>query len=315
MKTMKAKRTRQNGNVMPDDVIIAELSQTSGIIVNRMRKLFTALDPASFTRLARRIEKSKNTELTGQFIYYLTLFRYENTVRQNIRDADFPLSILEYLIISVYTHAVCHGMDERRLLTSLLQLLDGDILVALIRDSKYISSDPALYAFLASFLSRQYIDELFNSHSDLQGFLAGLASLPRQTQMDIFSRNTELYGYVSLFLPVYGFENVIKNETNEESITLNESDTAVKVAAEVYSLYDVENDSRTDLHLRDRNRFAHIVKCAKESGSAIAFLDELMSRGAIIDSLERSLLEEILYNPILKPVLLKYVAVRTDNYN
>lgn len=292
--------------------LLLEFIGGNGLNINRLRKLYKKMSPESFRKLVSKIEILKDAELTGQFIYYLTLFREEEEVQKNIRKAEIPLSILEYFIIAVYTHASFIEKDEYLLLDNLIHLFEQHDIVRLITESTYIYRDPALYGFLSTVLERKYIDELFNTHPDIREYLHGLTSLPDKKQREFYKRNVELYGYVTLFCPVYG----LVYASMHESVTgeLGIKDHVGSIVSEIFAQFNVQQDKTLRLHERDRNRLSFIVTKVKESGRGTILLDDLASQGVIIDDLEKSLIEEIMYNPVFKPVLTEYIARQTDNY-
>lgn len=288
-------------------LLLDELEHGRGLEINKLRQLYLGLDSDAFLDLIEKIDQKQDKELTGQFIYFLTLFREEPHIQHLLEQTKIPLNIIEYLIISFFVRAFFEHKEEFDVLNRLLGIFDQDVYVDLLMNSEIIQKDRMLKYHIVSLLDRKHLDIFFNSHPDILNVLKGLLSLPEKYKNDLFEKNIHFYGYVNMFLKILG-EGSLLDEFNKGQgagiVPLIKD-----LIMEIDGAYNVELEKGMHLGNRNRRRIAHIVKIIKKYGYNDLIISKMRAEGVIIDKEEESLINEILHNPLFKNVLKRYTEL------
>ena len=273
----------------------------SGIHIRAALDFMARTDEITFARIVRRLWEFADAEQRQTLVYYLVLFRGEPHVRALL--TQLPAALADALVGEAFSRTERGG--ENAILEEILGLLPQETLFDLaLRNDAERREEIVLNILLK--MDVKHLDRFFEDTGRVSRFITGICAMPQDMIKSFFFRNPKLHGYyVFLFHAIDS--SSIANADELCMIDLSEVEAAQQLTNSLRIGFDLERELALPLPQRDKERFARIVKSIRRFTDVRRVLDSLVDEG-VIDGGERSLIGEILVNPLFRDVLEKYSA-------
>lgn len=284
--------------------------EKNGLHVNEVLKKFQLLDDDTFKELIDYFvnEVSAADKLT--FIYYIVLFRNDTILLPFLERRELPLEFYESLLLSVMAKA-CLDSDEDAAIDEILNTLPQKKLLQLVTGTKMIAADKPLVLYILSKMDIPQLELFFQDSERTKDFITGLDTLPEEMVRNVFYKSPSLHGYYIMLADVIegADSRQIKNYN-----TIDSSEMAVvnKIVIEITNKYDLPSELKLPLAQRNKERFAYIVREVHRLEKVTLAMESLCSEG-VIDIEEKSLITEIIGNPLFRDVLEKYTIAKQSD--
>ena len=288
--------------VIPPSAVHPVSAFGSGIHIHAALDFMRKTDAATFVRIIRRMWQFADLNERRSLVYSLVLFRGEAHVKRLLSGTGLPADFTDAIV----HEAASRGFSdeyENEALEEILGFLSQDSLYDLaIREHEAGKNRTVLYILLR--MDVKHLDRYFEDPSRVRIFITSVCAIPERLIKSFFFKNPKLHGYyVFLFNTVDS--SSIRNAAELYAIDLSEVEAVKKIAIGLSLRFDLENEMSLPLARRDKDRFAHIVNSIRHFKDIPRVLESLIDEN-VIDSDEKSLIEEILGNPLFRDVLEKY---------
>lgn len=285
------------------DELLAFFNVSSGIELSLIKQKLVDLDQKTFQSLLDYLLKRGDELLALQLIYYFTLFRDDEAIADLFRTNRMPLQFIEYMIVTLLSRD--HEETDQLVLDTLMLSLSQENYLDLLLNSKLINQDANLLFYLLTKLDCKHIDQYFNTVVNLDNVLKKLLVLDKSIIRYIFINNTDLYGFLTLFIEVSQDEEIkmIKTELYDK---IEEIQQTKLMIMNVSSRFNIEEERNLALSDRNKERFAYIIRQVQNHENHLELLSAMTREGVIIDDTEEGLILEIINNPLFSNILRKY---------
>ncbi|HRX16352.1 MAG TPA: hypothetical protein P5123_08565 [Spirochaetota bacterium] len=291
--------------------VIYLLTEKKGIPINEMKTTLSRLTPEEFNTIVITLLDKDGSELFELFNYYLILFKDIDKIKELLGSPLISIDVLEKILLISYTRAKIQGIEEDQALDNILIFINQSRYLELLLHSDIISKDRMLSYYLLTKLDRQGIDTFFNSNPSIKDFLNGFIRLPDRTIKAILLRNPDLFGYISLFLKTMENEKA-ESFVKQFRVEIEEMEATKRIVLDLSERFNIHNEKKLPLSERNKERLSEIIRKVKSMNNIFNTVYTLEHEGVIIDSVERTLIMEIMQNPVFKDILEKFSARQTE---
>ncbi|MBN2434510.1 MAG: hypothetical protein JXK07_04505 [Spirochaetes bacterium] len=291
--------------------VIYLLTEKKGIPINEMKTALSRLTPEEFNTIVITLLDKDGSELFELFNYYLILFKDIDKIKELLGSPLISIDVLEKILLISYTRAKIQGIEEDQALDNILIFINQSRYLELLLHSDIISRDRMLSYYLLTKLDRQGIDTFFNSNPSIKNFLKGFIRLPDRTIKTILLRNPDLFGYISLFLKTMENEKA-ESFIKQFRVEIEEMEATKRIVLDLSERFNIHNEKKLPLSERNKERLSEIIRKVKSMNNIFNTVYTLEHEGVIIDSVERTLIMEIMQNPVFKDILEKFSARQTE---
>lgn len=291
--------------------VIYLLTEKKGIPINEMKTTLSRLTPEEFNTIVITLLDKDGSELFELFNYYLILFKDIDKIKELLGSPLISIDVLEKILLISYTRAKIQGIEEDQALDNILIFINQSRYLELLLHSDIISKDRMLSYYLLTKLDRQGIDTFFNSNPSIRDFLNGFIRLPDRTIKAILLRNPDLFGYISLFLKTMENEKA-ESFVKQFRVEIEEMEATKRIVLDLSERFNIHNEKKLPLSERNKERLSEIIRKVKSMNNIFNTVYTLEHEGVIIDSVERTLIMEIMQNPVFKDILEKFSARQTE---
>jgi hypothetical protein len=304
----------------PDSILVSEYEKfsllcrlTSGceiVRISSVRDFLKSIDKTMFRKFVRTLCWERSYSRRELLAYYFVLFRDDPSIRDLLRNSDFPLQFLEQVIVYPLVHARPFGSDVETVFDEMLEIVSPQSLYELATGSLRLSSINAFMYYFLSRMDNRSVDRYFEDPARVRRFIEGVCRMPEEMISSFFIRNPKLHEYYVFYINSVDM-SMFPEAKSVCRIDVSEIEQVKIVAEKVNERFPLRTELGLPLPKRNKKRFEYVLSGIRslknKAGALIRLRDE-----RIIDENERKLLEEILENPMFGNVLLKYSSLQND---
>jgi hypothetical protein len=230
--------------------------------------------------------------------YYLSLFRDVECIKKQFIKDEFPISVLEDVFFRIFKDAADRNADiSSAEFDRVFFINDDNLYYQVLLNNQGKDERREFYYLLFSRLSKKYLDTFFGKYSDLQTFIEGFITLPEEDLKKIFTANSDLFGYLSMFLQCFSHPGAERFVSFFEN-SISEYGDSKKFVDIIYQNHNLEKEGALPFDQRNIERIKSIARyLITNKVQKDALVKHLNDEGALIDDFECSLINAVIDDP------------------
>jgi len=276
----------------------------------KLHELFCSMDQREFLETIETVMSSTDRSSFTMLLYFIIIFRDIDIIKKTLNDPATSIEILEKLVMFAMGHCHLRGYTTERILDDILGFVSEEKLLDLILNSKHISRDKLLLFFILTKLDNNALNKFFMKQKDLGLFIESFLRLPDDVMRSIINRNYRLFQYLMVMMA----EEVNTNENLKSFYSKYQADIEQlsqlgDVIRSYKSKVNLDDEKSMPFNSRNMGRISFLVNKVRSQPDPFKAIEYFDGEGMFADKNEKSIIYEVVTNPVYKNTFLHYDAI------